>query len=165
MWSKAQTISLVWVHLNRFDVSGGAKTVISLFGVGRSIQKERRRLFPSHIQMQGGIMAWIHEWNNRWSTSASQYGRRVVSKKNPLEWPWHGSSWIWILLKGFDLCSIHGHRSALHFHLLIIYFLHSLWGLKLKAIEALYSVQPQWCLVAESGITTETPAHHCGCIK
>ena len=56
MWSKAQTISLVWVHLNRFDVSGGAKTVISLFGVGRSIQKERR-LFPSHIQMQGGIMA------------------------------------------------------------------------------------------------------------
>ena len=55
MWSKAQTISLVWVHLNRFDVSG-AKTVISLFGVGRSIQKERR-LFPSLIQMQGGIMA------------------------------------------------------------------------------------------------------------
>ena len=45
------------------------------------------------------------------------------------------------------------------------YFLHSLWGLKLKAIEALDSVQPQWCLVAESGITTETPATHCGCIK
>ena len=60
MWSKAQTISLVWVHLNRFDVSGGAKTVISLFGVGRSIQKERR-LFPSHIQMQG--ISWLEYMN------------------------------------------------------------------------------------------------------
>ena len=83
-----------------------------------------------------------------------------------------GVTLAWVVLnldslKGFDLCFIHGHRSALHFHLLIMYyyFLHSLWGLKLKAIEALDSVQPQWCLVAESGITTETPALHCGCTK
>ena len=37
--------------------------------------------------------------------------------------------------------------------------------IEITVIEALDSVKPQWCLVAQSGITTETPAHHCGCIK